>query len=194
MSFSNASLALSGDHRPNMAVVFGTLHLLRPSLSTRAFPLQATNNQLPVPTLDSFLAKLGQLEAQLHALSHEYAELYQQFSGDEFAEQEAYANRLEDLVLTATHESATTLGFTKEALIRLAKLTEFRQAYKHFSNWQLSQIIDNQELTAPAKLALKSQLAITDMARLLALLTEIKKAWHLKFPTQTYAQVTQAIA
>lgn len=147
-----------------------------------------------MPTLDSFLAKLGQLEAQLHALSHEYAELYQQFSGDEFAEQQAYANYLENLVLTATHESATTLGFTKEALSSLAKLSEFRQAHKQFSNWQLAQIIDNQELTAPNKLALKSQLAITDTARLLALLTEVRKAWHLKFPTQTYAQVTQTIA
>lgn len=147
-----------------------------------------------MPTLDSFLAKLGQLEAQLHTLSHEYAELYQQFSGDEFAEQQAYANHLENLVLTATHESATTLGFTREAFSSLAKLMEFRQAHKQFSNWQLAQIIDNQELTAPNKLALKSQLAITDTARLLALLTEVKEAWHLKFPTQTYAQVTQTIA
>ncbi|GAB3639047.1 hypothetical protein GCM10027422_46380 [Hymenobacter arcticus] len=137
--------------------------------------------------LDSFLAKLGQLEAQLLALSHEYAELYQQFAGDAFAEQNACASYLENLVLTATHESATDLGFAREAIIVVAKFIEFRRDYKHLSDWQLAQIIDNLELAAPAKLELKNQLAIMDTAHLLALLAEVKKAWQLKFPTKTYA-------
>ncbi|MDJ0364939.1 hypothetical protein QMK33_07225 [Hymenobacter sp. H14-R3] len=147
-----------------------------------------------MPNLDSFLVKLSQLEAQLQALSHEYTELYQQFAGDAFAEQNAYASRLENLVLMATHESATGLGFAREALIILAKFTAFRQDYQHLSDWQLAQIIDNQTLTAPAKLALKSQLASQDTAHLLSLLAEVKKAWQLKFPTKTYEQVRQAVA
>ena len=147
-----------------------------------------------MPNLNSFLAKLGRVETQLQELSHEYAELYQQFTGDDFAEQNTYANRLDDLVLLVTHESAATIGFTREALEKLAKLTKFRQECKRFSSSQLAQIIDNPELTAPEKLALKNQLGITDIAHLLTLLAEVKEVWHLAFPTQTYAQVIQVVA
>lgn len=140
-----------------------------------------------------FVTKLLQLEQSLQALSREFAELPKQFEGTDFSAQNGYATHLENLILAVTHESASTIGLTRNELIITANFIEFRKKHNQFSNSQLLQIIDNNSLSVEQKLALKKQLATADTTQLLATLAAVKKDWNATFTTKTYQQITSRL-
>ncbi|MGI4875112.1 MAG: hypothetical protein ACRYFX_28490 [Janthinobacterium lividum] len=140
-----------------------------------------------------FLARLAQLEQQLQALSHEFAEVYQEFEGEAFAEQTASANSLDNLILVATHETASTIGFTREDIALFAKFIDFRKAYNHFSDQQLAQLIDCEEVAAPLLLALKKHFLVTDNREVIRLVAGLRQGWNSAFGNRTYGSVKAVI-
>lgn len=135
--------------------------------------------------IEQLLSRLHQIECELEQLSHEFAEVYKAYDGTEFEEQSLLAsNHLDNLVLAATHEAASRIGFTRLTLTNLTQFILFRKRFKQFSDDELSLLVDEPMLNAQTMLKLKAKcMTILDKK------TEIKSAWHTAFEQQSYAKI-----
>jgi hypothetical protein len=124
------------------------------------------------------------VERQLEQLSRQYAELYKKYDGDDFSEQKLLASdKLDNLILAATHENASVIGFQRQAILDLCQYIAFRKTYLYFNDEELSLIIDSPDLTAPEKLILRKKCADSTT------LESIKTQWNQLFNNKNYRQV-----
>ena len=132
------------------------------------------------------LSRLHRIERELEQLSHECADLYQTYDGTDFAEQHALAtNTLDNLVLAATHEMASSVGFMRADLATLTQFIAYRKRFHAFNNEDLALLIDAPMLNAQTTLRLKSTCAtIVDKK------DAIKAAWRETFQLQSYAHIS----
>ena len=128
------------------------------------------------------------VERQLEQLSRQYADLYKKYDGEDFAEQKLLAtDTLDNLILAATHENASVIGFQRQTILDLCQLIAFRKTYHFFNDAELSLIIDSPDLTAPEKLILHKKCAdFTTME-------SIKIQWNQLFNNKTYRQVKTSL-
>jgi hypothetical protein len=135
-------------------------------------------------TLDQLFNDLLKVETELERLSRVYADFYKSYMGEAFAEQAVLASdKLDNLILATTHESASVIGFQRQAILDLCHLIEFRKSYHFFNDADLVSIIDKPNLSAPEKLILRKKCANS------VDLESIKTQWNQLFKNKNYSQV-----
>lgn len=132
--------------------------------------------------------QLEQICQTLNQLDKTFADVYQQFDGNDFSEQNQLATILENEILGATHETASNIGFGLMDLKKLVNFIEFRKQFAQFTNHELLQIIDNPDFSAKDKLALLKKLNINHQT-LLTLLHKIRQTWTNNFD-KSYHQIS----
>ena len=129
------------------------------------------------------------VEKQLEHLSHEYSTLYASYTGQAFIEQQQLAeDKLDNLILAATHEAASNIGFMRQDINLLAQFIQFRTQFSQFTDQELSKIIDDSALTIGEKMQFKTK--YTPNANSIA---EIKSTWNALFNQQSYAKMKSKI-
>lgn len=136
---------------------------------------------------------LWELETKLEALSSEYANISGQYQGESFAEQNHYANILDELIQTATHEYGSAIGFTRQTILELSRYLVFRKTHKEFPSDQLEKIIDDHMLSATEKQTLATLYLDGDNKQILATIEQIKQEWNTIFENRTYYQVKKSL-
>ena len=94
---------------------------------------------------------------------------------------------LDILILAATHENASVIGFQRQRILDLCQLIAFRKTYHFFNDAELSLIIDTADLTAPEKLILRKKCA--DFTTL----ESVKIQWNQLFNNKNYHQVKTSL-
>lgn len=140
--------------------------------------------------MDIFLDRLNQLATELEQLGRSYADLYKQYDGIEFENQQYLAaDRLDNLILNATHEMASNIGFSAADIKKLTDFIEFRKEYKEFADKDLEFIIDSENIPVKTKLELAQKLSHGDVHLLRKEMQNIRQLWHQKFENSTYRQI-----
>jgi len=140
--------------------------------------------------MDIFLDRLNQLATELEQLGRSYADLYKQYDGIEFENQQYLAaDRLDNLILNATHEMASNIGFSAADIKKLTDFIEFRKEYKEFADKDLELIIDSENIPVKTKLELAQKLSHGDVHLLRKEMQNIRQLWHQKFENSTYRQI-----
>lgn len=137
-------------------------------------------------SIDAMLDQLLKIEKELEQLSSAFSDVYKEYSGVEFPEQVMLAeDKLDNLILSATHEVATEIGFYRQNIRDLVRYILFRKEYRNFTDKDLKSIIDNQFLTVQEKLNLqtKSDNKIIDD------LNQIKFKWNELFDNKSYHKI-----
>lgn len=140
-------------------------------------------------TIHDLFTQLENICQKLNQLDKQFADIYLQFEGDEFAEQNKLATVLENEILGATHETASNIGFGLMDLKKLVKFIEFRQQFSLFNDSELCHIIDNANLTAIDKMALVKKYNLSQQS-LLALIQLIQHTWTHQFD-KSYKKISQ---
>jgi hypothetical protein len=134
--------------------------------------------------INQLTADLSKVETELEHLSHTYADFYKNYTGELFAEQTVLAtDKLDNLILQATHEVASQIGFCRQTIIDLCHFIDFRKTYHFLTDAELNLIIDKADLSASEKLILLKK--CTDSGNL----QSIKMQWNQLFNNKSYAQV-----
>jgi len=139
---------------------------------------------------DKFLNKLYQLADALDGLSREFENLPQLYDGSDFeGQQELAADKLENLLISATHEVAEVIRFIGNDIQLLTRYIEFRKKFPHFTEEELELIIDNLSIPMKFKLDLKVRLYNNDVALMLKSLQNIRKYWSDYFGDLSYQEI-----
>ena len=140
---------------------------------------------MPTNQIKQLCNELLAIENQLVQLSRQFSDVYQTYDGELFLEQHQLAtNQLDNLVLAATHEAASNLGFMRHNLYGLAQFITFRTQFCHFTDQEIEQILDNPSLSANEKMQLKTKCdAITPQ------INEVQSSWQALFKQQSYAKI-----
>ncbi|MGB4811494.1 MAG: hypothetical protein WBP13_03300 [Methylophilaceae bacterium] len=135
--------------------------------------------------IDQLCHALLAVETQLELLSRQYSTLYASYTGQAFLEQQLLAaDKLDNLILAATHEAASTIGFMRQNISLLAQFIQFRTQFSQWSDQELAQMIDNPALTMAKKVQLKAKCAPNNSP-----IAEIKSTWNALFNQQDYAKI-----
>jgi hypothetical protein len=138
--------------------------------------------------INELLKELSQLETALDKLSHEYASNYVEYSGDDFAEQNNLAcNLLDNLILAATHETASQIGFYRESIKCLTQFIDFRKNYSQFTDAELSLLIDDELINATKKLELQKKITAETS------FTQLSIDWNHLFQNHSYSKIKQKL-
>jgi hypothetical protein len=129
------------------------------------------------------------IEAQLDQLSGQHASSYAQFAGQDFLEQQDLAaDKLDNLILAATHETASSIGFLRQNINQLTQFIKFRVQFKQFTDQELSQIIDNPALSMAEKIPLYAK-CTPDRSTLMT----IQTTWNGLFNQHGYAKIKSVL-
>ncbi len=137
-------------------------------------------------TSDQLIKELLRIENELESLNNEYSNLYKQYTGNDFTEQNMLAeDTLDNLIIAATHEAATGIGFFRHSIVELIKFIGFRKRYHDYSDHDLHKIIDEPDVS------IKERISLSDRSdkRNLSDLEEIRKTWNELFMNKSYAKV-----
>ena len=139
-------------------------------------------------TPEQLLEDLLKISTELEHLSHVYADFYKNYMGQAFAEQSVLAGeKLDNLILRATHETASEIDFCRQSIVNLSQFIEFRKTHHVFDDVELSLIIDKTDLSALEKAGLqkKYNTSIDIMS--------IKRQWNQLFINKNYKQVKTSL-
>ena len=136
-------------------------------------------------TIDDFNKELLGIERQLDALE-KYSDIYKQYEGNEFSEQNQYAADLESMIVAITHEVASEIGFARDHICKFTKYIDFRIRHNSFSNEQLERII-NHQLMPKEKLQLAKKFFNSDLKLILSIVDNIKSEWYQQFGNEKYS-------
>jgi hypothetical protein len=140
--------------------------------------------------LRDFLAQLLDLERKLDALDDFSTALATACDGHAFAGQQKLAVALENLVTTATHETASTLGFYRGDIERMVNLIALRERYPEFSADELAEILDGHPTPAFKQHLLPR---FNNAPALLARLDTLRRDWNATFNNQSWHQITRQL-
>lgn len=139
--------------------------------------------------LTSLMDDLYKIEVQLNTLNSKYADLYQAYSGDTFTDQNLYADKLEDLIHTATHETGSQIGFIREHMGILAKYIDFRKENNDLSETEFETIIDHETVTLSVKMALSKRLKNKNDKSVLNRIEIIRSVWDNLFKNRSFNDI-----
>ncbi len=92
--------------------------------------------------IENFTEEINLILKHLQRVERLYCEIYKEYEGNDFEEQNVYASEIENSILTLTHEIGTHLEFEKNRLLKLLTFIDFRKKYKNYSDKDLEKIID----------------------------------------------------
>lgn len=140
--------------------------------------------------IDTFLDRLFKLTDELEKLGREFSDLYRQYDGTDFENQNYLAtDKLDNAILAVTHEMATTIGFTGADIKTLTDFIDFRKAFNELTDQELENIIDNPSIPLTLKLDLAKRLANGDTKLFLDKIQTIQQLWNKTFENKKYQQV-----
>ena len=140
--------------------------------------------------IHNLLEGLLQVEKELEVLSSEYAELYKEYAGEEFSGQNKLAeDKLDNLILAVTHETATEIGFYRQRIIELTNFISFRKTLKNFTDEDLEKLIDNPSLPSTEKLQLQKKTTKSIVVEI----EQIKSSWNMLFNNSSYAKIKRVV-
>lgn len=134
-----------------------------------------------------FIEKLENIIKELDNLSR--FDITSDCYGDDFGGQNEIAASFENLVLVATHETASNLGFMKEDIQLLANYIQFRKKYNYLTEEEFNQIIDNENTNMMLKLEIKKKLN----ANYLGIVKNIRIEWSQAFHLLSFSKIKEKI-
>ncbi len=135
-------------------------------------------------TINDLLNRLLKVEAELEAIGAEFDGLTAACDGELFPEQGGLTADLENLLIAATHETATGIGFQLQDIADLYAFIEFRKGHRQFSDQQLEQIIDSEMPSAELKRQLLKY--IGEPKELLRSIKGVRSDWNDTFKNRKY--------
>ncbi len=145
--------------------------------------------------IDIFIQRLNNLASELEMLGREFFDVSKKFDGTDFENQHYLAsNKLDNSIHVATHEMATTIGFTGNAIKMLTNFIDFRKECSELTDEELEIIIDHQVIPLKLKLALTKRLTGGNTKLLLDKIETIKQLWNKTFGTNEYRQIMKKIS
>jgi hypothetical protein len=140
--------------------------------------------------IDIFLDRLYKLTYELEELGKEFSDLYRQYEGTEFENQNYLAaDKLDNSILAVTHEMASSIGFTSTEIKMLTDFIDFRKVFNELTDQELEDIIDNPAIPLTLKLNLTKRLTNGDQKLFLDKIQTIQKLWNKTFENKKYQQV-----
>ena len=134
--------------------------------------------------VEKFIVKMRSIKEKLNSLENEFIELSENYIGNEFDDQKAYASQIENIILMLTHELSSQIEFGLRDLEILTKYIDFRKKYKEYSNKELSNIIDDNNLNIIKKMKLTNGKVERNISK-------IKSEWNSAFDNISYDKLTQ---
>lgn len=133
-----------------------------------------------------FLNRLENIITDLSQLEQLSSSVFDQFKNSRFDGHEQSINKLDDLLLAATHETATQLAFIKQDITTTIHFIEFCEKYKLLSQEDLREIVDGNNLDVKIKLKLKQKLNSMDY---LVVFKSIKMDWFNFFGNKSFDKI-----
>ena len=141
--------------------------------------------------LSDFLEKIFRIERELDELDSFAYEISPLYNGDTFPEQtKLSADKLENLMIAVTHETASGIGFLRNDIENLAKFIEFREKYQEFSDNELTEIIE-QNFSMEQKRNLSKRFDTVE--NMIARIDELKKNWNETFENKDYSKIKKRL-
>jgi hypothetical protein len=141
-------------------------------------------------TINDLLNRLLKVEAELEDIGAEFDDLTAACDGELFPEQGGLAADLENLLIAATHETATGIGFQRQDIADLYAFIEFRKRHRQFSDQQLEQIIDSEIPSAELKQQLLKR--IGEPKELLRSIKSVRQDWNNSFKNRKYCVIRKS--
>ena len=140
--------------------------------------------------IDIFLDRLLRLASELDHLGSQFSDTYAGYDGNDFQGQSVLAcDKLDNLILAATHETASEIGFLAHSIKTLVHFIEFRHTYKDFSADDLKEIIDDPSVSLTLKQELTHKYAHGDIKATLRIIHEIQHAWNSRFNNKSFQSI-----
>lgn len=127
--------------------------------------------------IDRFLDRLNKVVCDLEKPGKEFSDLYTQYDGNEFDKQHYLAGRLDEALLSATHETASMIDFMGIDIRTSTDFIDFRKSHKDISGEDLENIIDHPEITSIQKLSLAKKSANGNTKLLLDQMQIVRFFW-----------------
>jgi hypothetical protein len=128
--------------------------------------------------IQELLKRLTAIEQELEAIGRSNADLFKSYTGTSFPEQQQLSeNILDNLILAATHETATTIGFYRVSIDTCCSFIEFRRTFSELTDDELYRIIDDVDCDIHFRAALKKKLSIDNVSEYLSTVRNRMKSY-----------------
>ena len=141
--------------------------------------------------MNEFLDKIVRIETELDRL-HSFAyDISQMYNKDIFPEQtHLSSDKLENLIISVTHETASEIGFLRNDIENLAGFIEFREKYREFSDNELAEILETNVPVEQKRNFSHRFYAIKDMIKRI---DELKRDWNAHFHNRDYSAIKKQL-
>jgi hypothetical protein len=141
--------------------------------------------------IQELLKRLTDIEQELEAIGSSNADMFKSYTGTSFPEQQQLAeNVLDNLILAATHETATTIGFYRKDIETVCTFIVFRSQYKELTDDELCRIIDDIDCNIQFRAALKKKLSSENLSECLS---NLRNEWNEQFSNESYCAIRSLI-
>ena len=142
--------------------------------------------------IETFLNTLNNIADELETLNKKASDLYLHYTpsdDDKLKNKEALG--IDELIETATHETATTIRFLALEIQTLANFLTFRGSYTELTDYELKEIIDNDEVSASVKLQFVNKLSPGNSNEGFEKIKTIRTKWNNTFSNKSYKQISE---
>lgn len=141
--------------------------------------------------IQALLNRLIAIEKELEEIGSVHADLFASYTGTDFPEQKELAeNFLDNLILAATHETASALGFYRKDIETLSKFIIFRCQFKELTDDELCCIIDDINCDLHFRAMLKKRLSIESITEYIS---NLRNDWNKHFDNNAYSVIRSGI-
>jgi len=141
--------------------------------------------------LNDFLEKIIRIEKELDELDSFAYDISPLYNGDTFPEQtKLFADKLENLLIAVTHETASEIGFLRNNIENLVKFIEFREKYQEFSDNELTEILET-NLSPEQKRNLSKR--FETVKNMIMRIDELKQNWNETFKNKDYSKIKKQL-
>ena len=141
--------------------------------------------------LNEFLEKIVHIETELDRLENFAYDIAQMYNKDIFPEQaQLSTDKLENLIISVTHETASEIGFLRNYIENLAGFIEFREKYREFSDNELAEILETNVSVEQKRNLSHRFVAIKDMIKRI---DELKLDWNANFHNRDYSDIKKQL-
>ena len=141
--------------------------------------------------LNEFLEKIYRIERELDELDHFAYEISQLYNRDIFPEQgKLSADKFENLMIAATHETASQIGFLRNDIENLAKFIEFSEKYGEFSDNELNEILDEK---LPMELKRDLSKRFDNVKNMIVRIDKLRQEWNETFNNIEYSKIKKKL-
>lgn len=141
--------------------------------------------------LNELLEKLYQAEKMLDQLEASAYAISENYNSNAFPEQTELAeNQLENLIIAATHETASQIGFYRNNIETLANFISFREKYAIINDEELAKILDENLPIENKKNISKRFDSVQNMQKQLE---QLQQDWNQTFQNKSYVKVKKQL-